>query len=109
MSTNSGGRDEVEPVTLDELVQLMAEELPPDEEARLRMRMERDPNAEVLLERLRSVDSYFRPAGRGDPAPVPEDMPADVAARLDAHLAELSRRHAEGLPIETTEPDADQA
>jgi hypothetical protein len=94
VSQAEGPRD-VEPVTLDELVQLMAEELSGNEERALRARMARDPNAEMLLRRLRDVDAVVA----GDDATPSKDheradMPEDVRVRLQAHLARLAgRRH----------------
>lgn len=90
----------VEPITLDELTWLLAGELSEAEEADLRMRMTRDPQATATLDRLRGATEPCTTA-------VPEEMPPDVTDRLRAHLAELGRRRAEGLPPMKPEQDPD--
>ena len=93
MSEPPEPNDAVEPVTLDELVALMAGELTEAEEARLRMRMARDPHADTLLQQLQGVDALFDRPDR--PANEPE-IPPELDARLRAFVADLVRRRAEG-------------
>lgn len=90
-----------EPVSLDDLAHLLGGELSDQEEARLRMRIARDPDAATKLAQLRNVDSRFPTP---PPVELPTDMPPEVAARLQARLAaEAERRTQERAP---EEPDS---
>ena len=93
MSSDDKPRPDDE-VTLAELAALRAGELSTEEEARLRMRMARDPEAEDKLWALDNVHRLFEKPGPA-PADLPTEMPYDVAARLQARIAEQALRRAE--------------
>ena len=78
-------------VTVAELAALRAGELTTEEEARLRMRMARDPEVENKLWALDNVHRLFEKPGHR--AELPVDMPYDVAARLQARIAEQAVHH----------------
>lgn len=82
-------------VTLEELTAWRAGELSADQEERLRTRMARDPDT---ADKLWALDNVHRLFEKPPPAPeLPADMPYDVAARLQARLAqEAVRRASEG-------------
>lgn len=75
-------------VSLEELAALGGGELTAEQETRLRARMAHDPQVENKLWALDNVHRLF-----AKPAPasgLPSEMPYDVAARLEARIAELS-------------------
>lgn len=87
-------------VTLAELTALRAGELTAAQEATLRMRMAKDPEADNKLWALDNVHRLFElDLLRG--SELPAEMPYDVAARLQARIAEHAlRRHEHTLPDE---------
>lgn len=73
-------------VSLEELAALRAGELTAEQETRLRARMAHDPEVENKLWALDNVHRLFaKPAPGSD---LPPEMPHDVAARLQARIAE---------------------
>lgn len=92
-------RDETsEPeVSLEELAAMRAGELSEEEEARLRMRIEEDPNAKEKLWALDNVHRLFElPIRASGSAADLEDLDSQVAsARLQARIAEEALRRAE--------------
>ena len=84
--SSDGTPESDDEVTLSELAALRAGELTAEEEARLLVRMARDPEAADKLWALDNVHRLFeKPAGQAD---LPTEMPYDVVARLQAHIAE---------------------
>ena len=95
-------------VSLVELAALRAGELSAEEEARLRMRMAGDPEVENKLWALDNVHRLFEV----DLPRVPEfagEMPYDVAARLQARIAqEALHRHEHALPDDGSHQPEDE-
>jgi hypothetical protein len=81
-------------VTLDELAALRAGELSAVEEAKLQMRIARDPEGADKLWALDNVHRLFEPPDPSE-AELPPEMPYHVAARLQARIAEEALRRAE--------------
>lgn len=100
MSTPPDEPPRSQPFSYDELADLQAGLLGAEEEERLRMRMEHNPDdAERMLAELAAVEADFP-----DPPHVeqPLDVPPHVAARWQSAIAREAERRALGLP-----PDPD--
>ena len=92
-------------VSLEELAALRGGELTSEQETRLRARMAQDPQVEAKLWALDNVHRLFaKPAPASE---LPSEMPYDVAARLEARIAELAldpKDHAEDEDPSTSRP-----
>ncbi len=77
------------PLSTDLLAELHADNLPPHEAEQLRAQVRKDPAAAEFLHSLDGVSAELHALGRDEHILHP--MPAQVAARLDALLGELSR------------------
>ena len=99
----SGESQAPKPVTFEELAAWRAGELSAEEEVRLLTRLSEDPEAREKVAILASVDQMFAQPAHVE---IPEDMPADVAARLQMLLAREAVRRAE-QEDERPDPPAD--
>lgn len=90
-----GRRDAEPPLSVDLLADLHAGALDDETSARLWPRAKADPQAQAILEALDSTRMDLADLGRADLSPAPvAPMPANVAARMDAALAEEARTSA---------------
>lgn len=101
--SSSGDEDAPERVSLDELVAYEAGELTGVEEDRVRMRIACDPAAQTRLARMRAVRRLLPTSS----VEVPEDMPEDMASRVESHLRREVERYADGgeAPEPPTPPE----
>ena len=92
MSSSDDERDAPQGVSLDELVAYEAGELTGAEEDRVRMRIACDPAAQARLARMRAVRRLLPTSS----VEVPEDMPEDMASRVESHLRREVERYSRG-------------